>query len=549
LFESIAAEIVAAMILGGTMADKAGLDASGFVMFPVVIHAFDLVVSSAGIFAAYNMPDFMFRLRQPLLILKAGYYSALSCSVFTFYFSCHWLLDVPDTNAANYFFCCGLCGMFAALLTVLITQYYTDYVYEPVKSIARASQSGHATNIIAGTAVGMESTALPSIVISTALLTSFYLGEASGIMSQEDQLPIGGLFGTAVATMGMLSSACFVLTMDFFGPISDNAGGIVEMGSEPAEVREITDLLDAVGNTTKAATKGFAVGSAALACFLLFSAFMDEVSLFTGEPFEVVDIAVPEVFVGGVLGAALVMLFSSFTLIAVGRSAEQLVQEVRRQFRANPDILKGTQKPDYTECVALANRAALKEMIRPGVLAVVTPIAVGLLFKQIGIYRGDVLLGPKAVAGMLMFATVIGMMMSLYMNNGGGAWDNAKKLVEMGKYGGKNSEAHKATVTGDTVGDPFKDTAGPSLHVLIKMLSTITLVMAPLFVPSQAEMDLQESLTTTDETVNKDPLKYAFVLMLGVCVCGSILSYAWKVFAKRQRRRRKANKKGKMSYA
>jgi len=550
LFESIAAEIVAAMILGGTMAEKAGLNASSFVMFPIVIHGFDLVVSSVGILAAYNMPDFMYRLKQPLLILKAGYYSALTCSVGTFYVSCHWLLDVPGTRAANYFFCCGLCGMFTALLTVLITQYYTDYVYAPVKSIARASQSGHATNIIAGTAVGMESTALPAIVVSSALLASFYLGEASGIVDQDTNIPIGGLFGTAVATMGMLSSACFVLTMDFFGPISDNAGGIVEMGAEPAEVREVTDLLDAVGNTTKAATKGFAVSSAALACFLLFSAFMDEVTLFTGEPFEVVDIAVPEVFVGGVLGAALVMLFSSYTLVAVGRSAEELVHEVRRQFREHPNILKGTQKPDYTECVALANRAALREMIRPGALAVITPIVVGLVFKTIGVYRDDVLLGPKAVAGMLMFATVTGVMMSLYMNNAGGAWDNAKKLVETGKYGGKNSEAHKATVTGDTVGDPFKDTAGPSLHVLIKLLATITLVMAPMFVPSKAEMDRRQAAPAANG-IHIDPLKYAFALMLTVCVCGSFLSYAWKLLAKRSRRRKKSHKpsKSKMSYA
>lgn len=487
LFESIAAEIVSAMILGGTMAENAKIPASSFIMFPIVIHGFDLLVSSIGVAAAYYAPSSLYRLKQPLLILKCGYFVAVAWSVVTFYIACKWLLDVPDApQASNCFFMCGVLGMIAAVMMVLITQYYTDYTHHPVHRIAKASVSGHATNIIAGTSVGMESTALPTLVVSVALLGSYYLGDASGVVSS-DGSSIGGIFGTAVATMGMLSSACFVLTMDFFGPISDNAGGIVEMGSEPEEVREVTDLLDAVGNTTKAATKGFAVGSASLACFLLFSAFMDEVSLFTGEPFEVVDIAQPEVFVGGALGATLVMVFSSWTLLAVGRSAEQLVVEVRRQFKSEPGILKGTCKPNYTQCVALANRAALKEMIRPGTLAVVAPIAIGYSFRVLGEYRGDPLLGSKAIAGMLMFATVCGVMMSLYMNNAGGAWDNAKKLVETGKYGGKNSEAHKATVTGDTVGDPFKDTAGPSLHVLIKLLSTITLVMAPLFVSTSVD--------------------------------------------------------------
>jgi H(+)-translocating pyrophosphatase len=328
----------------------------------------------------------------------------------------------------------------------------------------------------------MESTTLPSILISAALLGSYYLGNASGINDHHTGLPIGGLFGTAVATMGMLSSAVFVLTMDFFGPIADNAGGIVEMGNQPESVREVTDLLDAVGNTTKAATKGFAIGSAALACFLLFSAFMDEVSLFTRKPFKVVDIAQPEVFVGGLLGAAMVMLFSSWALASVSRAAQQVVAECRQQFSEHPGIMAKTEKPNYKLCVSLITKAALSEMVRPGLLAVFTPIIIGVMFKQLGDITGDPQLGPKAIAGMLMFSTVCGVQMSLYMNNAGGAWDNAKKLVETGAYGGKNSEAHKATVTGDTVGDPFKDTAGPSLHVLIKMLSTITLVMTPIFV-------------------------------------------------------------------
>merc|ERR1719231_1748478 len=251
----------------------------------------------------------------------------------------------------------------------------------------------------------MESTTLPCIVVSVALLGSYYLGKMSGITSTTTAAPVGGLFGTAVSTMGMLSSACFVLTMDFFGPIADNAGGIVEMGNQPESVREVTDLLDAVGNTTKAATKGFAIGSASLACFLLFSAFMDEVSEFTGSAFTVVDIAVPEVFIGGMLGAMLVMLFSSFTLGAVSRAAQELVLEVRRQFRQMPGILNRTCPPDYRQCVAIATKASLSEMVRPGLLAVAAPVLIGYIFKLLGIMRRDDQLGPKAVAGMLMFAT------------------------------------------------------------------------------------------------------------------------------------------------
>jgi H(+)-translocating pyrophosphatase len=487
LFESISAEIIAAMILGGSIAGKAALPATGFILFPVLIHGFDLVVSALGLFFAFNLPAKAFQSHNPLGILKAGYVVAIVLASVGFYLACKLLLDFPDDapQASMNFFYCGLLGQIAALLTVYITQYYTDYIFRPVKDIARASVSGHAMNVITGTAVGMESCALPTLVIVGALMGSYYLGVDSGIVESGTDTPIAGFFGTAVATMGMLSSASFVLTMDFFGPISDNAGGIVEMSGEPDEVREITDLLDAVGNTTKAATKGFAISSAALACFLLFSAFMDEISLFTGTVFNVVDIAQPEVFAGGIIGASLVMLFSSYTLAAVSEAAQELVNEVRRQFRTMPGILLRECPPDYTQCVTIANKAALAQMVKPGLLATLVPVLVGLIFKGVGRIRGDNLLGAKAVAGLLMFSTVTGVMMSLYMNNAGGAWDNAKKLVETGRHGGKNSDAHKATVTGDTVGDPFKDTAGPSLHVFIKLLSTVTLVMAPLFVPSR----------------------------------------------------------------
>lgn len=323
----------------------------------------------------------------------------------------------------------------------------------------------------------------PCIVISFSVLTAYYLGNASGLKDENGE-PNGGLFGTAVATMGMLSTAVYVLSMDVFGPIADNAGGIVEMSNQPESVRDITDRLDAVGNTTKAATKGYAIGSAALACFLLFRAFMDEVHGYTGLEFRTVDIAKPEVFIGGLLGAAMVYLFAAFAMNAVGQSAQRVVIEVRRQFRELPGIMTGEQRPEYAKCVDIVSADALKQMVKPGLLVVLMPIAVGLLFRMIGSYKGEPLLGAQALAGMLMFGTVSGILMALFLNNGGGAWDNTKKLVETGQHGGKGSEAHKAAITGDTVGDPAKDTAGPSIHVLIKMLATVTMVMCPIFLGS-----------------------------------------------------------------
>ena len=291
---------------------------------------------------------------------------------------------------------------------------------------------------------------------------------------QASGVPNAGLFGTAVATMGMLGTAAYILAMDTFGPITDNAGGIIEMSGQPEEVRHKTDRLDAVGNTTKALTKGYAIGSAALAAFLLFSAYLDEVHHY-GAKLESVNIAKPEIFVAGLLGAALVFLFSALAIRAVGKAAYYVINEVRRQFRENPGILQGTAKPDYARCVDIVTRGALKEMILPGLIAVGTPVAVGLIFRMFGV-------GAEAVAAFLMVGTIAGILMATFLNNSGGAWDNAKKYIESGAYGGKGSEPHKAAVVGDTVGDPFKDTAGPSLHVLIKLLATITLVLAPLFV-------------------------------------------------------------------
>jgi K(+)-stimulated pyrophosphate-energized sodium pump len=347
-------------------------------------------------------------------------------------------------------------------------------------------------------------------VIGAALLLSYWFGMRGleGVTGMSDYAK--GIYGTAIATMGMLSTAAYILAMDTFGPITDNAGGIIEMSHQPEEIRVKTDRLDAVGNTTKALTKGYAIGSAALAAFLLFSAYLDEISAIVGKrvgaplgvpdykyPFETVNLANVPVFVGALLGAMLVFLFSSLAIKAVGKAAQYVIEEVRRQFRENPGIMQGTSKPDYGRCVDIVTGAALRQMVAPGVLAIGMPIAVGLIFRYFTGFRvGELaevivagvhvpaqsLIGAESVAGLLMVGTIAGILMATMMNNGGGAWDNAKKFIETGQYGGKRSEAHKAAVVGDTVGDPFKDTAGPSLHVLIKLLSTITLVLAPLFV-------------------------------------------------------------------
>ncbi|MDQ4099626.1 MAG: sodium/proton-translocating pyrophosphatase, partial [Chloroflexota bacterium] len=375
------------------------------------------------------------------------------------------------------FILCGFIGILTSIAFVYITQYYTAGTWRPVKEIADASRTGSATNIISGIAVGFETTGLYALTIAIALLSSYGLGQT--VDFQQDAGVAGGIFGTAVATMGMLMSAAYILAMDTFGPITDNAGGIVEMSDAPEATRNVTDALDSVGNTTKALTKGYAVGTASLAAFLLFSAFLDEVDRFTpgGLQDRVVNLAEPRVFVGALIGATLVFVFSSFAIRAVGRAAGDMIEEVRRQFRADPGIMLGTSIPDYRRCVDISVRSALREMILPGTLAVVVPILVGVLLRW------------EAAAGMLLVGTIVGVLLAIVLNNGGGAWDNAKKFIEAdqladehGKILGKGSDAHAAAVVGDTVGDPWKDTAGPSLHVLVKLLATITLVLAPLFI-------------------------------------------------------------------
>lgn len=451
------------------------------------MHSLDLLVSTIAVFyvktkpglPAYN-PSYG-ELEDPLTVLKRGYYVSLILATVGLFVICSIFLQVPNLPQASfYFFLCSTVGIVVSFMFIYITQYYTDYNFAPVQSIAYSSKMGHATNIITGLSVGLESTGLPVIVISIAIITSYYLGEATGIKDDKGIL-IGGLYATAIATMGMFASGVYVLSMSGFGPIADNAGGIVEMSGQDKQVRDITDRLDAVGNVTKANTKGYSVGSASLACFLLFSAYLDEVEMLTGQRFRTIDIAVPEIFVGGLLGSMTVFVFSAWAIAAVGLAAEQVIEEVRRQFREHPGILNYTEKPNYRECVSLVNKAGLKQMIKPGLLSVLSPITVGVIFRIIGSYRDRPLLGAEVLAGFLMFSTSTGILMALFFNNGGGAWDNAKKYIETGKHGGKGSEAHKAAVTGDTVGDPCKDTAGPSIHILIKLLSTITLVLVPLF--------------------------------------------------------------------
>jgi len=467
LFESTAAENIGAMILGVGLYPYFGLKG---ILFPLVARALGLIASIVGIMVVKTKED-----GDAMAALNKGYYVTSVLAIAGFFITSKSLLTVdpakyPEAESAwFYFFLCGVIGILMAQAFVYITQYYTEYKYRPVREIAEASKTGPATNIIAGIAVGLECTAIPVLVISVAIISSYYLGIASGVKH-------AGLFGTAVATMGMLGTAAYILAMDTFGPITDNAGGIVEMSGQPEAVRHKTDRLDAVGNTTKALTKGYAIGSAALAAFLLFSAYLDEVAHY-GHPLEVVNIAKPEVFVGGLLGAMLVFLFSSFAIRAVGKAAYYVINEVRRQFRENPGILLGTVKPDYRRCVDIVTVGALKQMIVPGLLAVTMPVAVGLVFRMFGI-------GAEAVAAFLMVGTIAGILMATFFNNSGGAWDNAKKYIESGQFagGGKGSDPHKAAVVGDTLGDPFKDTAGPSLHVLIKLLATITLVLAPLFV-------------------------------------------------------------------
>ena len=495
IFESTAAENVGAMILGTALYPVFGIKG---ILFPLMVHAINLVASFIGVLVVHSRED-----QDPMDALNRGYYVTTLLALAGFAGAVYYMLQ-----GRWWLLSCGVVGMVTSFLFVRITEYYTETRYRPVQSIANASLTGPATNIISGLAVGMETPAMPVVVISAALLLSYYFG-VRGLADANISDYAKGIYGTAIATMGMLSSAAYILAMDTFGPITDNAGGIIEMSDQPDSVREKTDKLDAAGNTTKALTKGYAIGSAALAAFLLFSAYLETVHGIVAQRFadahQVLDsnwsftninLASVPVFVGALLGAMLIFLFSSFAIKAVGRTAQYIIEDVRAQFRENPGIMAGTSKPDYGRCVRIVTGAALKQMVLPGALAVLTPLAVGLVFRNLsGSFHIQIpgeytpvlhghsidLAGAEAVAALLMVGTIVGILMAMLMNNSGGAWDNAKKFIETGAHGGKRSEAHKAAVVGDTVGDPFKDTAGPSLHVLIKLLATVTLVLAPLF--------------------------------------------------------------------
>lgn len=508
LFESTAAESIGAMILGVTL--YSATHNIGWILFPLVVHAFGLVASAIGLL--YVRPSAVVEPaqaggRDPGAIamdqLTYGYLITCAVAVVGIFLASYLLLNGAKTTTFNlpawvWFGLAGTVGILLSISFVYITQYYTSGTWRPVREIAASTLTGSATTIITGIAVGLECVALPVLAICGALGLSFFLGSQVTfpvVVGSANIINSGGIFGTAVATMGMLMSCAYVLSMDTFGPITDNAGGITEMGGQAESVRDITDALDGVGNTTKALTKGYGIGSAALAAFLLFSAYLNVLYSYEHNPAVYnVNLADIPVFIAALVGITLIFFFSSLAIRAVGAAAKRMIEEVRRQFRENPKIMAERPEdrvdPDYARCVDISTRGALRAMILPGLVAVLTPIAVG------------VILGPQAEAGLLMVGTMGGVVMALFLNNGGGAWDNAKKFIEAGYLRvnaegemidsnstdpestilGKKSEAHKASVVGDTVGDPFKDTAGPSLHVLIKLLSTITLVLAPLYV-------------------------------------------------------------------
>ena len=437
LFESYVGAIISALTLGTIAHGKAG------VQYAIALSSVGVVASILGVYFVRGDKD-------PQKSLNNGTLASSVITVIAGFFLSNIIIGSYKPFIAM------LSGLVVGLIISRMTEYYTSGNYSPVKKVAKESETGTATNIISGLSVGMMSTTGPMVIIAIGIMIAYFLGGGSSNS-------VEGLYGIAMAAVGMLSTAGMTIAVDAYGPIADNAGGIAEMCDLPPEVREITDKLDAVGNTTAAIGKGFAIGSAALTALGLFASYTQAVGL------ESINMSSPTVIAGAFIGGMLPFLFSALTMDAVGKAANKMIEEVRRQFREIPGIMEGTTTPDYANCVDISTQAALKEMIVPGLLAVVVPVLVG------------VLLGAEALGGLISGALITGVLMAIFMSNAGGAWDNAKKYIEDGHHGGKGSEAHKAAVNGDTVGDPFKDTSGPSLNILIKLMTIVSLVFAEMF--------------------------------------------------------------------
>jgi len=459
LFETYAVTAVAVMLLGVLTFNELGEAA----VYPLVIGGVSILASIIGTFAVRSASGNVERaLYQGLIVsglLAAAAFLPITLGLMddiTFQEDASSLLKGgSDEPSGIDLWLCTLVGIGITALLFVITDYYTSTRFRPVKTTARASQTGHATNIIQGLAQGFQSTAAPAIVL------------ALGILAANE---LGGIYGIGVAVMAQLSLTGLIVALDAFGPITDNAGGIAEMADLPQEVRDRTDPLDAVGNTTKAVTKGYAIGSAVLAALVLFGAFIEELRDEAGSGVDIsFDISDPEVLIGLLVGGMMVFLFVSLSIESVGRAGGLIVEEVRRQFKEKPGIMKGTDRPDYARCVSIVTAAAQKEMIAPALIPIVITVVIGLL-------------SYKALGGLLIGVIVVGFFTAVSMTSGGGAWDNAKKLIEDGEYGGKGSDAHAASVTGDTVGDPYKDTAGPAINPMIKVANIVAILIIPLIV-------------------------------------------------------------------